>query len=90
MQTAFAQQMDLHDETSTVREALEFSALLRQPRHFADKEKLEYVEVVLDALELRTYEHVLVGDDHTGLELEQKKRVTVSPLANVVPNNGLT
>lgn len=74
----FAQQADLHDGTATVREALEFSALLRQPKHYSKKEKLLCVEGILDSLDLRQYENVLIGDDNSGLGVEQKKRVTVS------------
>lgn len=76
----FAQQADLHDGTATVREALEFSALLRQPLHYSKKEKLLYVEGILDSLDLRQYENVLIGDDNSGLGVEQKKRVTVSSI----------
>lgn len=73
----FAQQADLHDGTATVREALEFSALLRQPKHYSKQEKLRYVEEILDSLDLRQYENVLIGDESSGLGVEQKKRVTV-------------
>jgi ATP-binding cassette subfamily G (WHITE) protein 2 (SNQ2) len=75
--TGFAQQADLHDGTATVREALEFSALLRQPRHYTRAEKLAYVEEIMDSLDLRQYENVLIGEETTGLGVEQKKRVTI-------------
>lgn len=39
----YVQQQDLHLSTSTVREALNFSALLRQPAHIPREEKLAYV-----------------------------------------------
>lgn len=38
-QTAYCQQMDIHLETSTVREALRFSAVLRQPPSVSREEK---------------------------------------------------
>lgn len=76
--TGFAQQGDLHDGTATVREALEFSALLRQPKHYSRREKLLYVEEVLDFLGLREFENILIGDENSGLEMEQKKRVTIA------------
>jgi ATP-binding cassette subfamily G (WHITE) protein 2 (SNQ2) len=34
--------MDLHDNTATIREAFEFSAILRQPRDVSRQEKLDY------------------------------------------------
>jgi ATP-binding cassette subfamily G (WHITE) protein 2 (SNQ2) len=74
----FAQQMDLHDGTATIREAFEFSALLRQPKHFSRREKLNYVDVVLDLLDLRSLENALIGDENSGLGVEVLKRVTVS------------
>lgn len=39
---------DVHLPQATVREALEFSALLRQPRKTPDKEKLAYVDTIID------------------------------------------
>ncbi|KAI9803139.1 MAG: hypothetical protein M1833_001210 [Piccolia ochrophora] len=73
----FAQQMDLHDGTATVREALEFSALLRQPKHFSKAEKLSYVAEVIEMLDLRGIENAILGDSDAGLGVEQLKRVTV-------------
>ena len=43
--TGYVQQQDLHLQTTTVREALAFSALLRQPNHIPRAEKIAYVEV---------------------------------------------
>lgn len=48
----FVEQMDLHDETATVREAIEFSAILRQKRTVPRHEKIEYVNNIIDLLEL--------------------------------------
>lgn len=39
--TGYCQQMDIHLETTTVREALQFSAVLRQPASVSKKEKYE-------------------------------------------------
>lgn len=50
--TGYVQQQDLHLSTSTVREALNFSALLRQPRTTPKKEKLDYVDEVIKVLEM--------------------------------------
>lgn len=59
--TGYVQQQDLHLSTSTVREALQFSALLRQPHKTPKKEKLEYVEEVLKLLEMDAYADAVVG-----------------------------
>lgn len=45
-----------------MREALEFSALLRQPRNIPRAEKLAYVDEVLDILEMTSYQHAVVGN----------------------------
>lgn len=73
----FAQQMDLHVGTTTVREALEFSALLRQPKSFTKAEKLAYVDQLIDMLNLREVENFLLGDSDNGLGAELMRRVTV-------------
>lgn len=73
----YAQQQDLHLETSTVREALRFSAYLRQPAHVSRKEKDEYVEYCIDLLEMTAYADALVGVAGEGLNVEQRKRLTI-------------
>ncbi|WWC87080.1 uncharacterized protein L201_001966 [Kwoniella dendrophila CBS 6074] len=75
--TGYVQQQDLHLETTTVREALRFSALLRQPGHVSKQEKLDYVEEVLKLLEMDTYADAVVGVPGTGLNVEQRKRLTI-------------
>lgn len=69
--------MDLHDGTATVREALEFSALLRQPTTYSKAEKLAYVDKILDLLDLTEIQDVLIGEDGGALGVERLKRVTV-------------
>lgn len=64
--TGYVQQQDLHLETSTVREALRFSAILRQPNTVSIKEKYEYVEEVLKLLEMDGYADAVVGVPGTG------------------------
>lgn len=71
--TGFVEQMDLHDETATVREALEFSAILRQGRDVSREDKLEYVEKIIDLLELEGIQHAIISS----LGVEQKKRLTI-------------
>lgn len=71
--TGFCEQMDLHDNTSTIREAFEFSAILRQDRSIPRQEKIEYVDRIIDLLELEEIQDAIIGS----LNVEQKKRVTI-------------
>jgi ABC-type multidrug transport system ATPase subunit len=73
----YAQQQDLHLSTMTVREALEFSAVLRQSAEIPRHEKLQYVEAVIDMLEMRMFENAVIGEPGQGLNIEQRKRVTI-------------
>ncbi|KAG7289980.1 hypothetical protein NEMBOFW57_006359 [Staphylotrichum longicolle] len=75
--TGYCEQMDVHEGTSTVKEALVFSALLRQPRSVSEAEKLAYVEHIIDLLELRDICDALIGVPGAGLSIEQRKRVTL-------------
>lgn len=68
-QTGYVQQQDIHLLTSTVREALQFSALLRQPASVPRQEKLDYVEEVIKLLEMELYAGAVVGVPGEGLLL---------------------
>lgn len=67
--TGYVQQQDVHLPTSTVREALQFSAILRQPAHISRQEKLDYVEEVLELLQMQTYADAVVGVPGEGMIL---------------------
>ncbi|XHG06612.1 hypothetical protein AWENTII_009799 [Aspergillus wentii] len=74
----FVMQQDVHEPNATVREALEFSARLRQPAHVSDEEKLEYVEHIIHLLDLEDIADALVGEAGSGqLNVEERKRVTI-------------
>ncbi|RDW23337.1 ABC-2 type transporter-domain-containing protein [Yarrowia lipolytica] len=75
--TGYVQQQDLHTATATVRESLEFSALLRQPSSIPESEKLAYVDEVIRILEMETYADAVVGVPGEGLNVEQRKRLTI-------------
>lgn len=75
--TGFAEQMDIHEPTATVREAFRFSALLRQPKEVPIEEKYEYVERIIDLLEMRDIAGATIGTIGSGLNAEQRKRVTI-------------
>lgn len=72
--TGFVEQMDLHDTTATIRESIEFSAVLRQNRHIPKSEKLAYVDEIIDLLELGELQDALISS----LGVEQRKRVTIA------------
>ncbi|KAK4198661.1 putative ABC transporter [Triangularia verruculosa] len=73
----YCEQLDVHEPYATVREALEFSALLRQPREVPREEKLRYVDTIIDLLELHDLADTLIGRVGMGLSVEQRKRVTI-------------
>ncbi|OPB40694.1 ABC drug exporter AtrF [Trichoderma guizhouense] len=73
----YCEQLDVHEPFATVREALEFSALLRQPRTVPREEKLRYVETIINLLELHDLADTLIGTVGNGLSVEQRKRVTI-------------
>ncbi|KAJ5776430.1 uncharacterized protein N7511_001441 [Penicillium nucicola] len=76
--TGFAEQMDIHEPTATVRESLRFSALLRQPKEVPLQEKYDYCEKVIDLLEMRSIAGATVGSAGSGLNQEQRKRLTIA------------
>jgi ATP-binding cassette, subfamily G (WHITE), member 2, SNQ2 len=71
--TAYAEQMDVHEGTATVREAMRFSAYLRQPFDVPKEEKNAYVEEMIDLLELHDLADAVV---HT-LDPAARKRLTI-------------
>ena len=75
--TAANRNRDLHLETSTVREALQFSALLRQPKSVSKKEKFDYVEEVIKMLSMSDFAEAVVGVPGEGLNVEQRKLLTI-------------
>ena len=75
--TSYAEQLDLHESTQTVREALQFSADLRQPYSVSREEKYAYVEEVISLLEMEDIADAIIGDPEMGLAVEQRKRVTI-------------
>ncbi|KAI1263242.1 ABC-2 type transporter [Xylariaceae sp. FL1019] len=75
--TSYAEQLDTHDPTQTVREALRFSADLRQSFDTPQSEKYAYVEEIISLLEMETIADCIIGTPEAGLTVEQRKRVTI-------------
>jgi len=68
---------DLHLETATVRESLRFSAMLRQPASVNKEEKYKFVEDVIDMLNMRDFANAVIGVPGEGLNVEQRKLLTI-------------
>lgn len=75
--TGYVQQQDLHLATNTVREALRFSATLRQPASTPQEEKFAYVENVIEMLNMEAFSDAVVGRPGEGLNIEQRKLLTI-------------
>ncbi|KAF1991282.1 ABC transporter [Aulographum hederae CBS 113979] len=75
--TSYAEQLDVHEPAQTVREALRFSADLRQSVDVPQSEKYAYVEEVIALLEMEDIADAIIGEPESGLAVEQRKRVTI-------------
>lgn len=73
----YVQQQDVHLPTQTVREALQMTANLRRPLQIPKEEKTAHVEVIIRILEMEDISEALIGVPGAGLNLEQRKRVTI-------------
>ncbi len=76
-QCGYAEQQDIHEPMCTVREALRFSAYLRQGREISIEEKNQYVEDIIELLELTDLADAIVGNPGFGLGVGDRKRVTI-------------
>ncbi|KAI9921644.1 hypothetical protein PsorP6_000809 [Peronosclerospora sorghi] len=71
--TGYCEQMDVHLEASTFREAFTFSAFLRQDSSVPDSIKYDSVDEVLDLLDM----HDTADQIIRGSSVEQMKRLTI-------------
>uniref|UniRef100_K3WZJ5 ABC transporter domain-containing protein n=1 Tax=Globisporangium ultimum (strain ATCC 200006 / CBS 805.95 / DAOM BR144) TaxID=431595 RepID=K3WZJ5_GLOUD len=71
--TGYCEQMDIHSESSTIREALTFSAFLRQDSSVPDSQKYDSVNECLDLLDM----HDIADQIIRGRSVEQMKRLTI-------------
>ncbi|PHZ11067.1 ABC transporter G family protein [Rhizopus microsporus ATCC 52813] len=78
--TGYCEQMDVHNPNATVREALKFSAYLRQPAEVPKEEKDAYVEQIIRLMEMEKIADALVGDLEAGIgiSVEERKRLTIA------------
>jgi ABC-type multidrug transport system ATPase subunit/ABC-type multidrug transport system permease subunit len=77
--TGYCEQLDVHVPECTVREALQFSAHLRQPAEVPESEKDAYVEEIIKILEMEDIADALIGTTESGLgiSVEERKRLTI-------------
>ncbi|GMF40399.1 unnamed protein product [Phytophthora lilii] len=71
--TGYCEQMDIHSDATTIREALTFSAFLRQDSSIPDSKKYETVNECLDLLGMNDIAEQIVR----GSSVEQMKRLTI-------------
>ncbi|KAI9488549.1 ABC-2 type transporter-domain-containing protein [Zychaea mexicana] len=78
--TGYVEQMDVHQPADTVREAMRFSAYLRQDPSVPKSEKDIYVEQIIQLLEMEDIADAQVGDPSTGngISIEERKRLTIA------------
>ncbi|CAG8960438.1 hypothetical protein HYFRA_00008157 [Hymenoscyphus fraxineus] len=76
--TGYSQQQDVYLETLTVRETLQFNALMCQPRNVSRKDKLAYVDTIINLLDMGYYADAIVGVPGEGLNIEQRKKLNIA------------
>ncbi|GME96678.1 unnamed protein product [[Candida] boidinii] len=76
--TGYVQQQDVHVTELTVRESLIFAARLRRPITVSDEEKISYVDEIIQVLDMYDYKDALVGVPGYGLNVEQRKKLSIA------------
>ncbi|CAN3358760.1 protein Snq2p [Diutina catenulata] len=76
--TGYVLQQDIHVAEATVRESLYFAARLRRPASVPDQEKVEYCEKIITALSMTMYADAIVGESGSGLNVEQRKKLSIA------------
>ncbi|KAM0951250.1 putative ABC transporter, AAA+ ATPase domain, ABC-2 type transporter [Dioscorea sansibarensis] len=77
--SGYCEQTDIHSPQLTVEESLIFSASLRLPNNIDSKTRSEFVNEVLETIELDDIKDALVGTQRVnGLSTQQRKRLTIA------------
>ncbi|EQC40491.1 hypothetical protein SDRG_02382 [Saprolegnia diclina VS20] len=71
--TGYCEQMDIHSESATFREAFQFSAMLRQSDDIPTEEKMAFAEECLELLDMKALGDKIIR----GASVEQMKRLTI-------------
>lgn len=75
--TGYVQQQDLLTETASVREAIQFSAKMRQPVETPLDQKVEYAEQIIRMLSITSFADAIIGQSGAGLNVKQRKLVSI-------------
>ncbi|TVY84383.1 ZEB2-regulated ABC transporter [Lachnellula suecica] len=87
----YAQQEDIHLPTATVREALQFSAILRQTNNASNEDKISYVNNVIDILDMTSFADAIVGvpgNDEPTSGLDSQTAWSICVLLRKLADNG--
>ncbi|KAJ4706396.1 Pleiotropic drug resistance protein [Melia azedarach] len=77
--SGYCEQTDIHSPQITVEESLVFSTRLRLSPQTYSKTKMEFINEVLETIELEGIKDSLVGiPGVSGLSIEQRKRLTIA------------
>ncbi|CAM6099489.1 unnamed protein product [Calypogeia fissa] len=77
--SGYCEQNDIHSPQVTVHESLIYSAWLRLPHEIDSETKVQFVQEVMDLVELNSLRDALVGlPGVSGLSTEQRKRLTIA------------
>ncbi|WOG90844.1 hypothetical protein DCAR_0310090 [Daucus carota subsp. sativus] len=77
--SGYVEQSDIHSPQVTVYESILFSSGLRLPTEVNKEQQHEFVEQVMQLVELDSLRNALVGlPGSTGLSTEQRKRLTIA------------
>ncbi|KAI9257268.1 ABC-2 type transporter-domain-containing protein [Phascolomyces articulosus] len=78
--TGYVEQTDVHQPANTVREAMQFSAYMRQDASIPKIEKDAYVEQIIQLLEMEDIADAQIGDVPFGfgISIEERKRLTIA------------
>ena len=75
----YVEQFDIHSPNLTVGESLQFAGALRLERSIPIAKKMEFVDDMMDIVELTPVKGLVVGTPgETGLSHEQRKRLTIA------------
>ena len=73
----YVAQSDNHMGELSVRESLRFAAELRQPKSVPLQEKYDYVEKIISLLGMEKYAEAIIGKTGRGLNVEQRKKLSI-------------
>ncbi|CAM6085681.1 unnamed protein product [Calypogeia fissa] len=77
--SGYCEQNDIHSPQITVRESLIFSAFLRLSPDVGNEQKEQFIDEVMDLVELTNLRNSIVGlPSVSGLSTEQRKRLTIA------------